>query len=181
MFAAAPQLVLAAEGRSGLFLILPEIHELIWGIVSFAVLVFMLWKFAGPALNRTLEARQQAVVGGMREAEDAKLEAQGLLNDYREQLANAKEESNRIIEEARLTAEAMRSDMVAKAKAEAEEIVAKARGEVAAERERALAEVRQEVANLSIDLAERVVQGSLDRRAQEGLIDRYLDELERMG
>ncbi|NIA26151.1 MAG: F0F1 ATP synthase subunit B [Gammaproteobacteria bacterium] len=181
MFAAAPLLVLAAEERSGLFLILPEIHELIWGIVSFAVLVFMLWKFAGPALNRTLEARQQAVVGGMREAEEAKLEAQGLLDDYREQLANAKEESNRIIEEARQTAEAMRSELLAKAQAEAEETVAKARSEVAAERERALAEVRQEVANLSIDLAERVVQGSLDREAQEVLIGRYLEELERMG
>jgi len=175
-----PTLVLAAEERSGLFLILPEIHELIWGIVSFAVLSFLLWKFAGPALNRTLEARQQAVVGGMQEAETAKVEAQGLLDDYRLQLANAKDESNRIIEEARRTADEMRTEMVAKAQSEAEEIVAKARGEVSAERERALAEVRQEVADLSLDLAERVVQGSLDREAQQGLIGRYLEELERM-
>ncbi len=176
----APLLVLAAEERSGLFLILPEKHELIWGIVSFAVLAFLLWKLAGPALNRTLEARQQAVVGGMQEAEAAKVEAQGLLDDYRQQLANAKDEANRIIEESRRTAEEMRTEMVAKAQSEAEEIVAKARGEVSAERERALAEVRQEVADLSLDLAERVVQGSLDREAQQGLIGRYLDELERM-
>jgi F-type H+-transporting ATPase subunit b len=178
----APLLLLAqAEGgRSGLFLIIPEIHELIWGIVSFAVLAFFLWKFAGPALNRMLDARRQAVVGGLQEAEQAKQEAQGLLNDYREQLANAKDEANRIIEEARQMAETMRQEMTAKASSEADQIVAKARSEVVAERDRALTEVRQEVADLSIDLAERVVQGSLDREAQRGLIDRYLDELERM-
>jgi F-type H+-transporting ATPase subunit b len=178
-----PMLLLAQadEGRSGLFLIFPEIHELIWGVVSFAVLVFILWKVAGPAMNRMLETRQQAVVGGLQEAEQAKQEAQGLLDDYRQQLANAKDEANRIIEESRQTAEELRSELMAKAASEAEEIVAKARAEVVAERERALAEVRQEVADLSIDLAERVVQGSLDREAQRGLIDRYLDELERMG
>jgi F-type H+-transporting ATPase subunit b len=178
----APLLLLAQadEGRSGLFLIIPEIHELIWGIVSFAVLAFFLWKFAGPALNRMLDARQQAVVGGLQEAEQAKQEAQDLLDDYRQQLANAKDEGNRIIEEARQTAETMRDELMAKASSEADEIVAKARGEVIAERERALTEVRQEVADLSIDLAERVVQGSLDREAQRGLINRYLDELERM-
>lgn len=181
MFALVPTLVLAAEERSGLFLILPEKHELIWGAVSFAILAFLIWKFAGPALNRTLEARQQAVVGSLQEAETAKTEAQSLLDDYRAQLANAKDEANRIIEEARQTAESMREELVAKAEAEADEIVAKARGEIVAERERALAEVRQEVADLSIDLAERVVQGSLDREAQRGLIDRYLTELERMG
>jgi len=171
----APLLLLAqAEGgRSGLFLIIPEIHELIWGIVSFAVLAFFLWKFAGPALNRMLDARKQAVVGGLQEAEQAKQEAQGLLDDYRQQLANAKDEANRIIEEAREMAETMRQEMTAKASSEADEIVVKARAEVVAERDRALTEVR-------IDLAERVVQGSLDRETQRGLIDRYLDELERM-
>lgn len=179
----APLLLLAqAEGgRSGLFLIIPEVHELIWGIVSFAVLAFFLWKFAGPAMNRMLDARRQAVVGGLQEAEQAKQEAQGLLDDYRQQLANAKDEANRIIEAARQTAEELRNELTAKASSEADELVAKARAEVVAERERALAEVRQEVADLSIDLAERVVQGSLDREAQKGLIDRYLEELERMG
>jgi len=178
----SPLLLLAQaeQGRSGLFLIFPEIHELIWGIVSFAVLAFFLWKFAGPAMNRMLNARQQAIVGGLQEAEQAKQEAQGLLDDYRQQLANAKDEGNRIIEEARQTAETMRQEMTAKASSEADEIVVKARAEVVAERDRALTEVRQEVADLSIDLAERVVQGSLDRETQRGLIDRYLDELERM-
>ena len=123
----------------------------------------------------------QAIVGGLQEAEQAKQEAQGLLDDYRQQLANAKDEANRIIDEARQMAETMRQEMTAKASSEADEIVVKARAEVVAERDRALTELRQEVGDLSIDLAERVVQGSLDREAQRGLIDRYLDELERMG
>ncbi len=74
----------------------------------------------------------------------------------------------------------MRQDIVAKANAEAEEIVGKARQEAATERERALEEARQEVANLSVDLAERLVGQSLDRKAQLGLVSQYLDDLERM-
>lgn len=179
--ALAPLLVFAAsEERSSLFLILPDIHELIWGIVSFAVLVFLIWKFAGPALAATLEARQQAVVQDLRDAEASKEQAESLLEDYRKQLADAKEEANRIIESARETAESLKAELVSKAEAEAEQIVAKARSEVAAERERALAEVRQEVADMSLDLAERVVQESIDRDSQRQLIERYLNDLERM-
>ena len=54
-------LILAAEEeKSGLFLILPDPAELVWGAVSFVVIVFLIWKFAMPALDRTLEARRSA-------------------------------------------------------------------------------------------------------------------------
>ena len=58
-------------------------------------------------------------------------------------------------------------------------IVAKAREEADGEKARALAEARQEVANLSIDLAEKVVGQNLDRETQLGLVERYIAELEK--
>jgi F-type H+-transporting ATPase subunit b len=133
-----------------------------------------------PAVNRTLEARQVAISGRMEEAERAKTEAESLLADYRGQLAEAKVEANRIIEEARKTAEQLRTDLTSKAEDEAEQIRAKAREEAAAEKSRALAEARSQVGNISVDLAERIVGESLDGQAHQKLIDRYLTDLERL-
>ena len=175
----AETLLLAAEEKSGLFLILPQVEELIWGAIAFAVLVLLMWRFAGPAIKNTLDARQAAVTGSLEDAERAKTEAESLLDDYRKQLAQAQEEANRIIEEARETSDALRAETIERANGEAEEIRQKARDDAAAEMSRAREGLRSEVANLSIDLAERVVQESLDRETQLGLVERYISELER--
>ena len=182
MLNAASSVLLAAEeeGGGGIDLLLPATAELIAGIIAFAVVFFFIWKWAWPAINRSLETRQQAISGQLKEAETTKIEAQSLLDDYRSQLAGAKGEANRIVEEARARAETVRSDLVAKAETDAGQIVAKAREDAANEKARALQEARREVADLSIDLAEKVVGENLDREAQHGLIERYLADLERM-
>jgi F-type H+-transporting ATPase subunit b len=183
LYALSTVLLLAAEEEAeegNIALVLPETYELIAGVIAFGIVFFFVWKWAFPAINRSLENRQQAISGQLKEAEAAKVEAQSLLDDYRAQLADAKGEANRIVEEARAQAEAVRSEVVSRSEAEAEEIVAKARTDAASEKTRALQEARREVAGLSIDLAEKVVGESLDREAQQGLIERYLDDLERM-
>ena len=182
MLNAATSVLLAAEEESGggIDLLLPATSELIAGIIAFAVVFFFVWKWAWPAINRSLETRQQAIGGQLKEAEATKLEAKSLLDDYRAQMADAKAEAGRIVDEARAQAETVRTDLVAKAEAEAGQIVGKAREDAANEKARALQEARQEVADLSIDLAEKVVGENLDRAAQHGLIERYLADLERM-
>ena len=177
LFASAPLILAAEEEASGIDLLLPVTEELIAGILAFGIVFFFIWKFAVPALNEMLANRQAAIKGEMEAAEAAKLEAESLLNDYREQLANARTEANRIVEEARQAGEAVRADVVAKAEQEAEAIKSRARDEVAGERQRASDEIRREVASLSLDVAEKVVGQSLDRSAQQGLVDRYIDEL----
>jgi len=166
------------SGGSNVSLVLPETNELIAGIVAFAIVFFFVWKWALPAINRILEARQQAIVGRLEEAEKAKADAEKLRSDYERQLAEARARGNEIVEEARKTAEQLKNDMVQRAQAEAEGLIAKAREEAGAEKARAMAEARQEVANLTVDLAEKVVGQSLDRETQLGLVERYIAELE---
>ena len=167
------------EASSNVSLVLPETNELIAGIVAFVIVFFFVWKWALPAINRTLEARQKAITGRLEDAERAKTEAENLRKDYEQQMTDARGKGNALIEEARKSAEAMKVDLLARAQAEAEGIVSKAREEAAQEKSRALGEARREVANLSIDLAERVVGKNLDREAQLGLVDQYIAELER--
>jgi F-type H+-transporting ATPase subunit b len=128
-------------------------------------------------VNRILEARQAAIRSDLAAADKAKLEAQSLLSDYQAQLAGARQEANRIVEEARQSAEKVRADIVAKAEQEATAIKQRAQADLAGERERAEAAIRREVASLSLDVAEKVVGSSLDRDAQQALVDRYIEEL----
>ncbi len=179
---AAPPLLLAAgeseEGGGGLGLLLPETSELIAGVIAFAIIFFFIWLWVVPILRSTLARRQEAERSRLEAAENTRQEAEQLASRYREQLAGAKGEAARIVEEARQAADAVRAETVGRAQHEAEEIVSRAREEAAAEAERALEAARLQVANLSIDLAEKVVGQSLDRAAQLGLVDSYLAELE---
>jgi F-type H+-transporting ATPase subunit b len=157
--------------------IYPKAQELILGLVAFGILFFFMWKWAIPRVNELLEARRNKIQGDLEKAEETRSEADKMLADYRQSLAGAREESNRIIEEARRTAESMRKDLQAKAEQEAQQIVARAQDEIRAERDRVFQELRVQLGALSVQLAERVVGRSLDRDRQIQLVDEYIDEL----
>lgn len=177
-------LTIAAEeaegGGGGLDLLLPPFNELVAGIIAFSIVFFFIWRWAVPAIDKMLEQRQQAIAGQLTDAEKAKQEAETLLGDYKAQLADSKAEGNRIIEEARNTAEQMKSEVVTKAEADASQILAKAREEAENEKDRALADARKEVGSISVDLASQIVGESLDAATHKALVDRYLADLEKM-
>ena len=167
----------AAEEPSGLDLLIPPIEELIWGIVAFAVVYFVLNKFAFPALRKNMEARDKQIQDDLKQAEDAKHEAQRQLDEYKRQLADARGEANKIIEDARQSAEQVRKDLIAKAEQEAEQITARAQEQIQAERNRALGELQGTVSELSIELAEKIVNRSIDASAHKDLVDAYIKEV----
>ena len=176
------QLILAAEESSegesgGIDLLLPAPEELIAGIIAFAIVFFFVWRWAVPALSKTLEARQGQIAAEYESAEKAKTEAESLLNDYRSQLAGANAEAEQIVADARDAGDALKADIVARAESEAEQIKNRAQDDVETERARIAGELRRQVADLSIDVAERVVGDSIDAERQRELVDRYIDDL----
>ena len=165
------------EEAEGIQLLLPHPDELIAGIIAFVIVFFFVWKWAVPALNKTLEARQAAIRADYEAAEASKVEAQSLLDDYQEQLAGANDEAAGIVDEARTAGDQVKADIVARAEVEAEQIKERAHGEIDGERERVSGELRRQVADLSIGVAEKVVGDSLDDERQRELVDRYIDDL----
>ena len=161
--------------------ILPETNELIWGAISFAVLVGLLYRFAWPALKQAMEARTERIRQSLDEAERAKDDAQRVLDEYRAQLADARNESARILEEARQTADQLRRDLQQRAESEIGELRARATEEINAAKDRALAEVRTQVAELAIGAAERIVERSLDRDTNRQLVDSFINEMSATG
>jgi F-type H+-transporting ATPase subunit b len=155
----------------------PHATELIVGAIAFGILFFFIWRWVLPRVNALLEERRQKIQGELERAETTRAEADKLLADYREQLAGAREEANRIIEEARGTAEQVRADLQARAEQEAQATVERAQEEIRAERDRVFSELRDQVADIAVELAGRVVGQSLDRSTHERLIDEYIDEV----
>ena len=166
-----------AEEGEGIDLLIPETSELIAGVIAFGIIFFFVWKWVLPTLKTTLENRQNAIKSDLVSAEAAKVEAESLREDYRKQLASARDEANRIIEDSRRAGEAVKSEIVTRAEEAAETIKARGQDELAGERDRAAAAIRREVVSLSLDVAEKVVGESLDREAQEALVERFIDEL----
>lgn len=162
--------------------LLPLWQELVVGLVAFGVLCFVLMKWVFPRVEATYQARVEAIEGGLKKAEDAQAEAGRVLEQYRAQLAQARDEASRIRDEARADAEGIRQDVLAKAAQERDRIIAAGQESLLAERQTIIRELRTEVGALAVDLAGRIVGESLaDEAHQRGTIDRFLDELETSG
>ena len=171
----------AAEEGSDKKDLYPQLQELIVGFIAFTLLFVFMAKWVLPRLNTILEERRKRIQGELEKAERTRENADQLLTQYRGQLSQAREESNRIIEEARRTADGMRRELLDKAEEESQQVVARARDEIRAERDRAFAELKRHVGELSVELATRVVGESLDRERQLRLVDEYIDEVAGMG
>jgi len=171
----------AEEEPSGLDLILPDMAELVWGIVCFAIVAIVLMKKVFPKLRETIEAREKSIQDNLESAESSKAEAQSQLDEYKQQLAEARSEANRIIEEARQSAEQVRKDLTAKAERDAEAIVARESEQIEAERNRTVQELQSSISDITIELAEKVVGRSLDGETQRQMVDAYIKEVSGMG
>jgi F-type H+-transporting ATPase subunit b len=155
----------------------PAVGELIVGLVAFGILFFFTWKWVLPRFKQVLEERRAQIQGEMERAETTRREADELQQEYRQQLAGARDEANRIIEDARATAEQLRRDVQARAEEEAQATVARAQDEIRVERDRAFQELRAQVGSIAVELAERVVGQALDERAHQRLIGEFIDEV----
>jgi F-type H+-transporting ATPase subunit b len=170
--------MLAILADSGDLRILPHTDELILATVAFGILVVFLLKAVFPRLKTALEDRTAKIQGQLEEAERTKREADQVLEQYRQQLAGARAEVQKVIDEGKRTADALRAELVSKAEQEAQEIVRRAQADVAGERDRAIQQLQQTLGELSIELAARIIEQDLKNNdAARSLVDRAIQEL----
>ena len=162
--------------------LLPHTAEIIIGLVAFGVLFFFLRKYVLPVFERTYAERTTAIEGGIKQAEQAQAEAQRTLEEYRAQLADAREEAARIRADAQRQGAEIIAQMRAEAEEQAQRITARAHAQMESEREQVVRALRSEVGVLATELAGRVVGESLadDARAQR-VVERFLADLESNG
>jgi F-type H+-transporting ATPase subunit b len=169
--------VRAAEEQQSL--LIPSLPDLIWGTIAFAIVLVFVLVFIVPRMNAALDARREAIEGGLKKAEEAQAGAAEALDRYNAQLAEARAEAARIREQAREDAKRIRADLLEQAQADADRVKTNAQATIEAERAAALSSLRTEVGSLALGLASTVVGESLsDDKRSAGIVDRFLADLE---
>lgn len=168
---------LFAAGDPDALQLLPETPELVFGLISFGIVFYFLSKYAFPKLNATLDERRAAIQGQIEEAERAVAEANATKEEYEVLLKEAHQEANKVLELARQDAEVQRESIVRRAKQEAEKIRDDAHTAAALECERALREARDDIGNLAMVLASRIVRREIDEQRHSDLVDEFINEL----
>jgi F-type H+-transporting ATPase subunit b len=158
-------------------LILPETNEIIWGGLAFLVLLLVMWKYALPPIRNMMKQREDRIREDLERAEQARTEAESELANYRRQVADARSEAARIIEEARQSADEVKRQIQAQAEADAAETRSRAQEDIRLASERAQADLQGRVADLSIELAEKIVERNLDRDTQLALVESYIGQV----
>jgi len=171
-----PAAVHASEGGS---ILVPSLPDLVWGTIAFVVVLIVVWKLVLPNVTKALDARAEAIEGGLKKAEEAQAGAQQALEQYNAQLAEARAEAGRIRDQAREDAKKIRAELVEQAQSDAARIVANAQTQIEAERASALTSLRTEVGSLALGLASSVIGESLnDDKRSAAIVDRFLADLE---
>ncbi len=159
--------------------LLPQPAEIIAAVVFAVILYFLIRKFVVPQFEQTFAERTAAIQGGMEKAEKAQEEAQAALQQYNDQLADARAEAARIREDAKTQGTQILAELREQAQAEAARIKTSAEAQLEAERAQVLTQLRSEIGGLATTLAGRIVGESLDddERARR-TVDRFLADLE---
>ena len=159
--------------------LLPSWPEFIIGTILFVLVFGALAKFLLPRAQQMLEQRTELIEGGLARSEEAQAEADQVLEQYRQQLAEARHEASRLRAEAQEQGAQIIAEMREQAQTEARRITEAAQAQIDAERQQALISLRAEVGTLATELASRIVGESLtDEARQRRMVDRFLDELE---
>jgi F-type H+-transporting ATPase subunit b len=168
----------AAKPEEGLALFKFQPGLFIWSLITFLVLVLALWKFAYTPLINMAKTRQESISEAISEAERLRAEAEDLLDNYRQQLAEARDEAAAILDRARKAGENTKAEALVEARAEADATLAKARQQIERDTNQALQKIREEVADLTIAATAKVARNGLSGEDQLRLIQEAINEID---
>lgn len=153
-----------------------------WGtvivtVITFAILLALLKKFAWGPLKEVMDKRERDINRDIDEAEDAKLNAQKLEEENKKTLKQTQDEVQRILEDARVQARKQHEEIIHEANIRANGMIETAQSEINSEKERALADINNQVSELSVLIASKVLQKEISEQDQKELVDKYLKEV----
>jgi F-type H+-transporting ATPase subunit b len=159
-------------------LLTPGTGLIIWQLIVFLLLFFLLAKLAWKPIINSLKDREQSIQQALDTAEKARLEMSRLKADNENLLKLAREEREKMLRDAREASNRMKDEAQVDAKKSADRIIEDARAAINAEKVNAMKEVKALVANLSLEIASKILQKNLtDDKAQKNLTQEYIKDL----
>ena len=156
----------------------PDLGLLFWMLLAFAVVFFVLAKYGFPSIVGMVEERNRYIEDSLKKAHEAQERLANIEKEGESILQEARAKQAQILKEAAETRDAIVEQAQEKARAEGARLLEDARVAIDQEKKAAIADIRQQVAALSVGIAEKVLKQSLkDDKAQMDLIDRMLDDV----
>ena len=149
----------------------------IWTIITFLLLFFVLAKYAWKPLIKMLDDREGMIRSSLDDAEKAKLELERLNKESEAITAKARSEAQAILAESKTVAEKVKEDTIAKAKEQAIKISDDAQKQIQVEKDKAITDIKQEVVNLTLLVAEKLINKNLNDADNKSLIDESLKKV----
>ncbi|CCI85459.1 F0F1 ATP synthase subunit B [Lactobacillus pasteurii DSM 23907 = CRBIP 24.76] len=149
----------------------------IWYLITFAILMLLVKHYAWGPVSEMMEKRRQKVIEDLDSAADARKKAEILANEREAALKNSRQEATKILSDAKENAQKTSTEIVTAANTEAVSIRKKAEAEAKVAKSKALEDARQEVANISVAIAEKVIAKNLSAEDQKDLVDQFIKGL----
>ena len=150
----------------------------VWTILTFLLLVFVLAKFAWKPLLKSLQDREDMVRSSLEDAEKAKSELERLNEESEAIMSKARSEAQSILADGKAAAEKVKDGIIAKSKEQANKIREDAGNQIQVEKDKAIAEIKEEVVNLTLSVAEKLIQKNLSDTDNKSLIEESLKKVQ---
>ena len=152
-----------------------------WGttivtLVTFVILLALLKKFAWGPLKEVMDKRERDINKDIDDAEQAKINAQKLEEENRKTLKETQDEVQRILDDAKIQARKQHEEIIHEANVRANGMIETAQSEINSEKERALADINNQVSELSVLIASKVLRKEISEQDQKDLVEKYLKE-----
>ncbi len=159
-------------------LVSPGLGVIVWMVIAFAILAFILMKWGWPVILKALDEREKAINDALNVAEKTKAEMAQLKAHNEDLLKEAKLQRDEMLRNARMTSEQIIEEARQRATAEADRIVENARENINYEKLKAMHELKNQIANLSIEISEKLLGAELSDKAKaDDLIQRELESV----
>ena len=159
-------------------LITPDFGLLFWMTIVFLLVLFILWKYGFPVITNMVKERKKFIDDSLRKAHEANEKLQNIQAESEQILQEARERQAQILKDAAATRDSIVSQAQDKAREESTRIIAEARTQIEAEKQNAIRDIRSQVATLSVQIAEKILRGNLKDDAQQmQYVDKLLDEV----
>ena len=159
-------------------LLLPDSGLLFWMTLVFLVVFFVLWKWGFPSIIKMVNERKEYIDESLAKAEEANLRLANIQKQGEELLMEAREKQAQILREASETRDPIVGQAQEKAHEESARILSEAKAEIESQKQAAIRDIRAQVAELSVQIAEKILQKELSTSAEQTqFIDRLLDDV----
>ena len=159
-------------------LITPDFGLFFWMTVVFLVVLFILWKWGFPVIVKMVDERKAFIDESLKKAHEANERLANIQKEGESILQEAREKQAQILKEAAETRDAIVEKAQDKARSEGARLLEEAKAAIEQEKKAAIADIREQVATLSVEIAEKVLKQNLkDDKSQMDLIDRMLDDV----